>query len=139
MLSCFRLSSRRRLLQGTSTVRHFANSDAPTEPAGLSAEQKEAIRAYRRAEKLRQAIATVTANPLVGRDMKTAKHPPPRFTTAILTNGATVLAPLPYYRFKYLRLEDDYVSLAKSQETRPLPVRERRVQPAQYLRKRYKK
>jgi glucose-6-phosphate-specific signal transduction histidine kinase len=119
-------------------VRLFA-SGTPTESPALSAEQKEAIRAYRRAEKLRHAIATVTANPLVGRDMKTAKHPAPRFTTAILTNGATVLAPLPYYRFKYLRLEDDYVSLAKSQETRPLPVRERRVQPTQYLRKRYKK
>jgi hypothetical protein len=70
----------------------------------------------------------------IGRDMKIAKHPEQRFTTAILTNGATVFTRLPYYTYKYIRLEDDYISLAATQKTRPLPIKEKRVQPAKYAR-----
>jgi hypothetical protein len=68
----------------------------------------------------------------IGRDMKIAKHPEQRFTTAVLTNGATVFTRLPYYTSKYLRLEEDYISIAANQKIRPLPLKEKRVQPPKY-------
>lgn len=68
--------------------------------------------------------------------MKIAKHPEQRFTTAVLTNGATVFTRLPYYKFKYLRLEEDYISIAASQKTRPLQPKEKRVQPPKYQKRR---
>lgn len=92
------------------------------------------MRAYRRAEKIRSAVAEVASNPQLGRDMKIAKHPVQRMTTAILTNGATVRTRLPYYSFKWLRLEDDFISQAKNQAARPIPLRERRAQPTKYTR-----
>jgi hypothetical protein len=119
-----------------STSLFFVARRAFASQGTLTAADKEAVRAYRRAEKIRSAVHEIESNPQLGRDVKVAKHPLQRTTTAILTNGATVRTLLPYYSFKWIRLEDDYLSQAKNQLTRPLPLRERRLQPAKYARRR---
>eukprot|EP01108_Squamamoeba_japonica_P007060 TRINITY_DN5870_c0_g1_i2.p2 TRINITY_DN5870_c0_g1~~TRINITY_DN5870_c0_g1_i2.p2 ORF type:complete len:128 (+),score=25.27 TRINITY_DN5870_c0_g1_i2:93-476(+) len=103
----------------------------------LSREEKELVQVYRRQAKLAAQMAADEANPFVGRDIKVAKHPRSHKTTVVMTNGATTTCHIPYWPRKFMRLEDDYVSLYKTSLIRPLQQRGKREQPKQYKKKNY--
>lgn len=96
------------------------SSKKSADPTALGAlNKKELLHQYRRAAKLAEKVKAVNSNPLSDSNKKIGKHPLQRRVTVVMTNGATTTLNL-VSDSKYLRLEEDYVSLFESSKLRPL-------------------
>lgn len=90
------------------------------DPSSLGAvNKKELLQQYRRAAKLAEKVKAVSSNPLSDQNKVLGKHPLQRRVTVVMTNGATTTLNL-VSESKFLRLEEDYVSLFESSKLRPL-------------------